>query len=131
MIGKQIASMRKERGCKQEELATFVGVSPQAVSKWENGGVPDTELLPRIADFFGVSVDFLFGRNRTDYGDLRSALIQKINETPEEKQWKLAFNYCWDMERALCENNPKASSIEDYEKELAPDEQHYSSLASC
>lgn len=45
-------SMRKERGIKQEELANYVGVSAQAVSKWENGGVPDTELLPRIADFF-------------------------------------------------------------------------------
>ena len=48
-IGKQIASLRKEKGIKQEELANFVGVSIQAVSKWENGGVPDTELLPKIA----------------------------------------------------------------------------------
>ena len=67
IIGKQIASMRKERGIKQEELANFVGVSTQAVSKWENGGVPDIELLPKIADFFSVSVDFLFGRSITDY----------------------------------------------------------------
>ena len=77
MIGKQIASLRKEKGIKQEELAKYVGVSTQAVSKWENGGVPDTELLPKIADFFSVSVDSLFGRNITDYSDLRSALIKK------------------------------------------------------
>lgn len=77
MIGKQIASMRKEKGIKQEELANYVGVSTQAVSKWENGGVPDTELLPKIADFFCVSVDSLFGRNITDYSDLQSALIKK------------------------------------------------------
>lgn len=52
MIGKQIAAMRKEKGIRQEELAVFAGVSTQAVSKWENGGVPDTELIPKIADFF-------------------------------------------------------------------------------
>ena len=37
-IGKQIAMMRKEKGVKQEEVAGYVGVSAQAVSKWENGG---------------------------------------------------------------------------------------------
>ena len=71
MIGKQIASLRKEKGIKQEELAKYVGVSTQAVSKWENGGVPDIELLPKISDFFSVSIDSLFGRKITDYSDLR------------------------------------------------------------
>ena len=52
IIGKNIADLRKKKGVKQDELARFVGVSAQAVSKWENGGVPDTELLPKIADFF-------------------------------------------------------------------------------
>lgn len=66
IIGKQIAALRKERGIKQEELAGYVGVTAQAVSKWENGGVPDTELIPKIADFFGVSIDALFGRSLTD-----------------------------------------------------------------
>ena len=84
IIGKQIASMRKERGIKQEELANFVGVSTQAVSKWENGGVPDIELLPKIADFFSVSVDFLFGRSITDYSGLQKALCKKIIDTPNE-----------------------------------------------
>ena len=37
-IGKQIAALRKAKGVKQEELASYVGVSAQAVSKWENGG---------------------------------------------------------------------------------------------
>ena len=47
IIGKNISSLRKERGFKQEELARAVGVSTQAVSKWENGGVPDVDLLDR------------------------------------------------------------------------------------
>lgn len=44
VIGKQIASLRRDKGVKQETLANYVGVTAQAVSKWENGGVPDTEL---------------------------------------------------------------------------------------
>ena len=50
-IGAVILELRKAKGVTQDELAKYVGVSPQAVSKWENGGVPDTELLPKIADF--------------------------------------------------------------------------------
>ena len=87
VIGKQIAALRKERGIKQEELAGAVGVSAQAVSKWENGGVPDTELIPRIADFFEVSCDKLFGRSISDYADLRTALAKKIFETPLEERF--------------------------------------------
>lgn len=130
MIGKQIASMRKGRGIKQEELANYVGVSAQAVSKWENGGIPDTELLPKIADFFSVSVDSLFGRNITDYNDLQTALIKKIIASPHEEQFKTVFNYCWDMERAMFGHMPKDGSIEDYEKELGKQEQRYSSIMS-
>ncbi|MBQ9939201.1 MAG: helix-turn-helix transcriptional regulator [Oscillospiraceae bacterium] len=130
IIGKQIASMRKEKGIKQEEIANYVGVSAQAVSKWENGGIPDTELLPKIADFFGVSIDSLFGRNITDYSDLRSALIKKICDTPHDERFKLVFNYCWDMERALMPHGDgiEKCSIEDYEKGIGTDEQHYSSV---
>lgn len=52
-IGETINRLRKEKGITQEDLGKAVGVSTQAVSKWECGGVPDTELLPAIADYFG------------------------------------------------------------------------------
>lgn len=130
-IGKRIASMRRDRGIRQEELANYAGVSIQAVSKWENGGTPDIELLPCIADFFGVSVDSLFGRSITDYSDLDSALIKKIVETPVEEQFKIVFDYCWNMERAFFgEMFPKDGSVEDYKKELDKNEQRYSSIIS-
>lgn len=130
IIGKQIASLRKERGIKQEELANYVGVSTQAVSKWENGGVPDTELLPKIADFFQVSIDSLFGRNNADYTDLQSVLIKKVNDTPCDQRFKLVFNYCWDMERALMDDSHliERNSIEDYEKQIDENAQHYSTI---
>ena len=54
--------IRKEKGITQEQLADKVGVSPQAVSKWELSSYPDPQLLPAIADFLGVTIDELFGR---------------------------------------------------------------------
>ena len=129
IIGKQIALLRKERGIKQEELANYVGVSTQAVSKWENGGVPDTELLPKIADFFSVSVDSLFGRSITNYNDLQTALMKKISETPAEQQLRQVFECCWNMERALFDNSPAAdAALERYEQKLEPNEQRYSAI---
>lgn len=130
IIGKQIASLRKEKGIKQEELASYVGVSTQAVSKWENGGVPDTELLPKIADFFSVSVDSLFGRNILNYGEVKTALCKKIVDTPTEQKFKLILNYCWDMERAMFGCIPDDRSIEDYEKDIGENEQRYSTIMS-
>ena len=69
-IGLTIAKLRKAKGVTQDDLAKFVGVSAQAVSKWENGGVPDTELLPKIADYFKVSIDCLFDRSYSEHKDL-------------------------------------------------------------
>jgi len=57
-----LQTLRKNRGVTREQLATYLGVSPQAVSKWENGSYPDGDLLPQIADYFEVSIDYLYGR---------------------------------------------------------------------
>lgn len=95
-----IAALRKEKGLTQEELGNLVGVSMQAVSKWENGGVPDIMLLPAIADVLGVSVDALFGRTAAS-ADLEKALAQEIdacrNTVPLSKR---IFELFWIMQRA-------------------------------
>ena len=58
-----IANRRKALGLTQEGLAQKLGVTNQAVSKWESGqSCPDLALLPRIADLFGITIDELFGR---------------------------------------------------------------------
>ncbi len=65
-INEQIAVLRKENGITQDELAKAIGVSNQAVSKWESGQTcPDLQFLPAIADYFGVSIDYLMGRGET------------------------------------------------------------------
>ena len=60
IIGKNIAEFRKGKSLTQEQLGEAVGVTGQAVSKWENGGMPDAYLLPEIASVLGVSIDRLF-----------------------------------------------------------------------
>ena len=64
-IGKNITTFRKEAGMTQEDLANQIGVSAQAVSKWETGvSMPDILLLPVIADVFGITVDEIYTGKR-------------------------------------------------------------------
>lgn len=65
-IGENIAALRKKKNMTQEALAAEIGVSAQAVSKWENGtNLPDIQLLPILADIFSVSIDTLYGREKS------------------------------------------------------------------
>jgi len=62
-IGKNIKQLRIEAGLTQRALAYELGVSIQAVSKWEQGhSYPDVTLLPKIAKIFSVSIDRLFDK---------------------------------------------------------------------
>ena len=61
-LGKRIMALRKAAGMTQEQVAERLGVSPQAVSKWENDvSCPDVATIPRIARLFNVSTDELLG----------------------------------------------------------------------
>lgn len=60
--GEIIKHLRAKKNITQDQLAVFLGVTPQAVSRWENGGgYPDIEYLPALADFFGVTADDILG----------------------------------------------------------------------
>ena len=63
-LGKNIAKFRKEKGWTQSELGEKLGISNQAISKWESEmNMPDVLLLPALADLFGCYIDELFQRN--------------------------------------------------------------------
>ena len=77
-LSKKLKSIRQMNNTTQEELALFLKISPQAVSKWErNEGYPDITLLPKIAGYFHVSVDELLGADET-------AKQSRINEITEK-----------------------------------------------
>jgi len=62
-FAKKVAELRKEKGLTQAELAEKLSLSPQAISKWENGeSLPDITTLPLLADILGVTIDELLGR---------------------------------------------------------------------
>jgi len=65
-IPEVILRERRRIGLTQEELAAQLGVSPQSISNWERGGYPDITLLPRIANFFGITVDELIGNDEAN-----------------------------------------------------------------
>lgn len=61
-IGEKIKNLRKQQDITQEKLAAYLNISYQAVSKWENEtALPDITLIPKIANFFGVTSDELLG----------------------------------------------------------------------
>ncbi|NLK99250.1 MAG: helix-turn-helix transcriptional regulator [Clostridiales bacterium] len=67
-IGNRISQLRREKGITQEDMAERLGVTPQAVSKWENDiSYPDILLLPKISKLLGVTVDeLLSGESKKD-----------------------------------------------------------------
>ena len=70
-IGNNIKQLRQKKNLTQDQVAEKLGISYQAVSKWENNAnTPDISLLPQIANLFDVSIDALFSENITDYSDL-------------------------------------------------------------
>lgn len=79
-LGQRISESRKARGITQEELAEKLGVSAQAVSKWENDlSCPDIMLLPELGDLLGMTTDEL----------LRGEKKQTVMLLPEEKRKSL------------------------------------------
>ena len=71
-LGKRIAILRRAKELKQDELAEKLGVSPQAVSKWENDQTcPDISLLPLLSKILGVSVDELLSGQKEEAPTVR------------------------------------------------------------
>jgi len=86
-IGSSIRSLRREQGVTQEALADSLGVTAQAVSRWEAGACyPDMEMIPSIANFFGISIDRLFGYLGEREAKI-SALLKQIDQLNDES-WR-------------------------------------------
>lgn len=90
-IGETIKKLRKEKNITQDELANFLGVSYQSVSKWERcESYPDIMFVPSIASFFGVTTDLLLGVNTVDKENRMKACLKKYEALKSEKKYKEA-----------------------------------------
>lgn len=79
-IGKKLYELRKQSGFTQDYVAEKLGVSAQAVSKWENDiACPDIMTLPNIANLYGISIDELF-KNEEVKSNVKFEKTEKLNE---------------------------------------------------
>lgn len=78
-LSENIKNLRTQNGLNQVELAKRLNVTKQCVSNWENDNVlPSVAMLNQIADFFGVSVDRLLGRESGEHLDLSGLSDEQI-----------------------------------------------------
>lgn len=99
-FGENLKKLRKSKGLTQEDLADFLGMSFQAISKWErNETYPDITMLPTIASFFGVTVDSLLGTDMiekekriNEYRENYSRLISKGKTSQARDMLKTAIS---------------------------------------
>ena len=89
-FGKRIVILRKNKNYTQEKMSLFLNVTPQAISKWENGdSLPDTGMLPLLAQVLEVSIDYLL---------IGEPLLEKAS--PYDNQYKKE-GYYWGLEPSL------------------------------
>lgn len=101
-LSQNIKRLRTGKNLTQEQLASMLGVSAQAVSKWETSDTyPDGALLAPLANALDVSLDTLFDNASVTMADLSGRIISLIRKTPAEEQFHLARDIGWQMERGM------------------------------
>ena len=94
----------------QADLGDAVGVSMQAVSKWERGGTPDIDVLISIARYFGVTMDELLGLVPNGSGHLSDDLFSTLLHSTSQNKIGEAVDYCWSIFKGMS----GLSSVQDY-----------------
>lgn len=107
ILGGQIAKFRKALGMTQEDLGKAVGISAQAVSRWECGGTPDVSLLPALADTLGVTVDALFGRDGGEKINIEDAVRRWMLTVPQGQRVDRLCRMVWTAAGPAISSNPE------------------------
>lgn len=133
ILGIKIKEFRTKKGITQEELGQLVGVTTQAVSKWERGGTPDAEILPNIAGALDVSIDALFGVEQDTGSRLEDFIIEELYSKEGEEAFQRAVSLCIAVEMGLFKldalKNKAAGEMMDYVND-EQDHEYYSTLVS-
>ena len=114
-IGEKIKELRKKNGRKQEDLATALGVTPQAISRWEaNGGYPDMGMIPAIANYFHITIAGHMG----DYEAAASYFDSAFEHYQKFEQWRKGLRWgaqseenCQNENREECFSSSILSSV--------------------
>ena len=116
-LSANIKRLRLEKNMTQEQLATKLGVTAQAVSKWETSETyPDGALLVPLATELDVSLDELFGNDSVSMADISARIIKLIHNTVEKERFNVAREIGWQIERGLF------NCCMEIEKKYDPDE---------
>ena len=101
-LGSVIKRLRTQHHVKQEELAEYLGISFQAVSKWETGTtLPDITLLPKLAAFFGIRIDELFSVSHEDELERIDTMLQREAMTDQN------YSYAKRILDGILRENPE------------------------
>lgn len=125
ILGIKIKEFRTKKGITQEELGQLVGVTTQAVSKWERGGTPDAEILPHIARALGVSIDALFDMEQDTGSRLEDFIIEELYSKEDEEAFQRAVSLCIAIEMGLFKMNSLKSKAAGEMMDYVDDEQDY------
>lgn len=117
MLSQNIKRLRLEKNLTQEQLASTLGVSAQAVSKWETTDTyPDGALLVPLAKALDVSLDELFENDSASMSAIAKKIMLLIQKTPLKDRFHLARDIGWQIERGLF------GGLSEYGTKYNPDE---------
>lgn len=113
-IAKNIASLRKAKGITQEQLAQALNISSQAISKWETKtSQPDVQTLPLIAEYFHVSIDYLYYGKDMAYDDIYEKNLQKTASYPQmsKESYEEALKLFASAHHGISHGNIRGESV--------------------
>ena len=93
VFAERIKKLRIEKKMTQQELGSKFGLTSTGVSYWESGkAIPNMEMMNKLSDFFGVTIDYLIGKNEIDENDEGMILFrkaEKVNESDKQKMYNI------------------------------------------
>ena len=122
-LGENIRKFRLERNLTQEELAGKLTISPQSVSKWERSeSLPDTAMLPDLADSLGISLDRLFERENPTFDDAGYLIRRYLRALPDDVKFDAARKIAAYCEKSIF-SDPEDPKVREFEekREFDPD----------
>lgn len=138
-LGNNLKVLRNNKNITQEDLAEYLSVSPQTVSKWENNvSAPDISLLPLLAEFYHISIDELLQYNSIERREKTKELSKYVHKLLDEGRNKEAYDWLknqmaeWSLSVGV--NHLFASVIRQYANERQGDEKNqllYEAISQC